>query len=159
MLVTITRVTQDFTKSGAEYLKVKGVTGDGKETTKSVFDNLKDKWPLLKEHATLDFKMEKKGQFWNVTNITPAGEVIKSTPSEPTPAGVQKAYETAKKELDTMSKDDWDARDKRTRKSIERQTAGNLGVKCVELSGVKEGITKKAITSAKDWEKYFETGE
>jgi len=71
MLVTIQTIEQAFTKSGAEYYKVKGVTGDGKETTKSVFDNLKEAWPLLKENATLDFTMEKKGQFWNVTEIKP----------------------------------------------------------------------------------------
>jgi len=69
MLVTITKVEQNFTKNGAEYQKVTGVTDSGQETTKSIFDNLKDKWPLLQEHATLELKLEKKGQFWNVIGL------------------------------------------------------------------------------------------
>ena len=71
MLVTIQSVSQEFTKTGSEYRKVVGVTGDGKPTTKSVFDNLKSKWELLKENATLEFTMVKQGQFWNVADIKP----------------------------------------------------------------------------------------
>lgn len=69
MIINITTVEQAFTKDGAEYRKVKGIS-DGREVTKSVFDNHKDKWELLKENATLDFKMVKKGQFWNVEDIS-----------------------------------------------------------------------------------------
>jgi len=69
MIVTITEVSTEFTKNGAEYRKVKGITSDGKETTKSVFDSLEDKWNLLQENRTLEFKVEKKGQFWNVVDI------------------------------------------------------------------------------------------
>lgn len=71
MIVTISQISQEFTKNGAEYRKITGATGDGKETTKSIFDNLQDKWGLLKEGATLNFKMVKKGQFWNVEDINP----------------------------------------------------------------------------------------
>ena len=74
MILTITSVSQEFTKNGAEYQKVTGTTASGGETTKSVFDNLKMAWPLLKEGATLEFKMVQKGQFWNVINIKPANE-------------------------------------------------------------------------------------
>ena len=69
MIVTITHVEQAFTKNGDEYVKVMGITGDGRETTKSVFNQLKDKWGMLQENATLDFKMVKKGQFWNIEDI------------------------------------------------------------------------------------------
>jgi hypothetical protein len=72
MIVVIQSVEQEFTKNGAEYRKVTGVDGNGKQTTKNVFDNLQDKWGLLQENATLEFKMEKKGQFWNVADITPS---------------------------------------------------------------------------------------
>ena len=81
MIITITELTQEFTKSGAEYVKAKGVTQDGQESTKSIFNNLKDSWPLLEVGATLDFTMEKKGQFWNVTAINPAGEKPAIKPS------------------------------------------------------------------------------
>ena len=69
MIITITHVEQAFTKNGDEYRKVVGITGDGRETTKSVFNQLKDKWGMLQENATLDFKMVKKGQFWNIEDI------------------------------------------------------------------------------------------
>ncbi len=69
MIVTITEVTQEFTKTGEEYKKVKGTTADGKETTKSIFNHMKSYWELLVPGAMLDFTMEKRGQFWNVTDI------------------------------------------------------------------------------------------
>lgn len=73
MIVTITKVSQEFTKNGDEYRKVTGATSDNKggtrETTKSIFNQLKDKWGLLVEGKTLEFTMEQKGQFWNVVDI------------------------------------------------------------------------------------------
>jgi len=71
MLVTITGIEESFTKNGVEYLKVTGVTDKQQEVTKSVFDNLKDKWESLVVDSTVEFKMEKKGQFWNVVDIIP----------------------------------------------------------------------------------------
>uniref|UniRef100_A0A6M3LYL4 Uncharacterized protein n=1 Tax=viral metagenome TaxID=1070528 RepID=A0A6M3LYL4_9ZZZZ len=85
MIVTIQEVTDEFTKSGAPYKKVKGVTGDGRETTKSVFDNLEEKWELLKEGATLQFHVEKKGQFWKVTDIEPVTAPPPTEPGKPLP--------------------------------------------------------------------------
>lgn len=72
MIVTIQTVSQEFTKDGAEYYKVIGVTEKGEQTTKLVFSNLEDKWAMLQENATLEFKLLKKGQFWNVVDILPA---------------------------------------------------------------------------------------
>lgn len=74
MIITVTELTQEFTKSGAEYVKVKGTTPDGQESTKSIFSNLKDSWTLLEVGATLDFSMEKKGDFWNVVAIKSVGQ-------------------------------------------------------------------------------------
>lgn len=74
MLLTITKVTQEFTKTGAEYRKIIGTTDDSQETTKSVFDNLKFLWPLLVEGKEIELKLVKKGQFWNVINIKNADE-------------------------------------------------------------------------------------
>jgi len=82
MIVTITDVTQEFAKNGSEYLKIKGTTPDGKETTKSIFDSLADSWSLLKEGAVIDFEMEKKGQFWNVIGISPV-DTTKPSPDAP----------------------------------------------------------------------------
>ena len=82
MIVTIKEVTQEFTTKGAEYKKVMGYDGTGKQVTKNVFDNLSSKWPLLQEEKTLEFVMEKKGQFWNVTDIKEMGTL---PPQEPKP--------------------------------------------------------------------------
>ena len=91
MIITVTELTQEFTKSGAEYVRVKGVTQDGQESTKSIFSNLKDSWDLLVKGATLDFTMEKKGQFWNVIAIKPVGqqaaEKAAPQPAKPTQPG------------------------------------------------------------------------
>ncbi len=89
MIITITQVIQEFTKNGAEYLKVKGTTADGKEITKSVFDNLEESWELLQEGATLDFKLEKKGQFWNVAGISEIGEPASPQKRNTTPSRVE----------------------------------------------------------------------
>lgn len=70
MIITITKVEQAFTSNGAEYKKVTGISDKGQETTKAVFDNLKEKWPLLQEGKTLGFQMVKRGQFWNVADIS-----------------------------------------------------------------------------------------
>lgn len=146
MIITITEVTQEFAKNGAEYMKVKGTTQDGKEVTKSIFDNLQASWPLLEEGTTLDFKMEKKGQFWNVIEISAAKE---PQPEEATAALPSKAEVQ-------MSKDDWAEKDRITRKSIERQKSLDLAIKVVELLGIKTGITEKAIATAKIFELYLE---
>jgi len=80
MIITITEVSQEFTKDGAEYQKVTGINASNNSvTTKSIFDNLEDKWSLLEEGARLDFKLKKKGQFWNVDDISPVGESVQNT--------------------------------------------------------------------------------
>ena len=75
MIITITKVETAVASNGNEYMKVTGTAsnreGVVRETTKNVLDNLKDKWPLLIENVTLDFKMEQKGKFWNVIGISP----------------------------------------------------------------------------------------
>ena len=86
MILTIQSISQEFTKNGDEYYKVTGVSDSGQQTTKSVFNNLQDKWGLLQENATLEFKLEKKGQFWNVIDILPApGLPEPAVPIQPPP--------------------------------------------------------------------------
>jgi len=82
MIITITDVESAFTKNGDEFKKVKGVTDKGQETTKSIFNNLQNKWGLLEENATIDLKLEKKGQFWNVVDVLPCEF---PEPQEPVP--------------------------------------------------------------------------
>jgi len=70
VIATVVSVAEEFTQKGAPYKKVTVVDGTGKQTTKNIFSQLEDKWDLLEDGKTLDFKMEKKGQFWNVVDIT-----------------------------------------------------------------------------------------
>ena len=74
MILTLTGVTQEFTKTGAEARKITGTKDDGNEITKWVFDNMKMAWPLLVEGNKVELKMVQKGQFWNITNIKKADE-------------------------------------------------------------------------------------
>jgi len=71
MIIKITEVTSEYTSKGSEYLKVKGITPDNNEVTKSVFDNLKDFWDLLEVGNSVDFTLEQKGKYWNVVGIKP----------------------------------------------------------------------------------------
>ena len=43
MIATVISVSEEFTKNGAPYKKVVVTDGEGKQTTKSVFNNLEDK--------------------------------------------------------------------------------------------------------------------
>lgn len=73
MHLLITNIAQDFTKNGDEYKKVTGTNvTTGQETTKSIFNNLEDKWSLLEVNKIVELKMEKRGQFWNTIDILPA---------------------------------------------------------------------------------------
>ena len=74
MKLTLTKVSQEFTKNGAECRKITGTDADGKETTKFIFDNLKFAWGLLVEGKEIELKLVQKGQFWNVINMKPANE-------------------------------------------------------------------------------------
>jgi len=71
MKLLITKTEQAFTNKGAEYLKITGVDENNRETTKSVFDNLKGKWSLLVEGNTVELKLKKVGQYWNIEDILP----------------------------------------------------------------------------------------
>lgn len=103
MILTITEVTQEFTKNGAEYRKVTGTTEEG-ETTKSVFDNLKFLWPLLVEGKEIELKLVKKGQFWNVINLKPADEPWPEETGMVKPGEVAKPVAHAEKATEPATK-------------------------------------------------------
>ena len=84
MIVTITKVEKVVGDYG-EYVKVTGVDGNGKETFKNVSSKFTDKWELLKEHATIDFKMVKKDNKWAIADIIPIGEQIHAAEPPPPP--------------------------------------------------------------------------
>ena len=85
MILVIQTVSQEFTKNGAEYRKITGVTDKGQQTTKSVFNNLEAKWEMLRENATVELKLEQKGQFWNVVDILPVSVPEERPPIKPEP--------------------------------------------------------------------------
>jgi len=169
---TVSSIEQAFTSSGAEYKKLKVTDENGKETTKTVFDNLQDKWPLLTEGAYLDFKMEKRGQFWNVIDISPinvtplidpqlnqdiSDEIQANLKKENEPPLVTEAKKL-NKEAGEMSKTDWAIKDALTRKSIERQKSLDKAVDCFGPTP-NEYPVEDIITQAQRFERYIETGK
>ena len=83
MIITITEVTQRVASNGKDYLVVKGSNPEGKEKTYKVFDNLIEGWSLLVEGAAIDFTLEKKGDYWNVTGFKPAEGKPTAQPPKP----------------------------------------------------------------------------
>ncbi len=75
MIITIKSVTEESGDYG-DYRKVIGVDGDGKEITKNVGDRWKDKWGLLQENATVNFKMIQKNNKWVINDIIPVGDEL-----------------------------------------------------------------------------------
>lgn len=166
MIVTI--VSSEI-KQGAkgDYLYIKYIDHkDNSEHAKAIFNTLKAKWGLISYGAILELKQDAK---YNVTDIIPGSENLKE-PVKPEPAPldkdtqeeIKKAYEEAtqktsqsKSTSDKMSKDDWDEKDKRTRKSIERQKALELSVNYSPDNYTLEDMIK----SAKRFEKYLEIGD
>jgi putative heme degradation protein len=157
MKATVVSTEQAFTGQGAEYLKVKVTDTEGRETTKAVFDNLKEKWPLITEGAYLEFKMVKKGSFWNVADVLPIETEALITPPEEPPIITE-----AKKlddEVGPMTKNDWAIKDALTRKSIERQKALEMATQAfAEFAGDTEAV-KKVIEIAKIYERWIELGK
>ncbi len=92
-------------------------------------------------HPILDEEGEATGEWCNESKEAPEPEAKQVTPKA------------------DMTKNDWAEKDRITRKSIERQKSLDLGVRVCELSGIKTGITEKAITTARAFEAYLETGK
>ena len=71
-----------------EYLYIKYKTENGRESGKTVFPQLKDKWPLCQQGATLDLKL---GKDYNVIDIMPITAEKGTTPVPDTPKIVREA--------------------------------------------------------------------
>lgn len=159
MIARITNIEQAFAKTGAEYRKVTVVDENGKETTKSVFDNLSDRWPMIDEglNKFFDWKMVKKGQFWNVADIKP----LELPPAQPS-SNVLPEHQAVIEEAisgDKMTKEDWPAKDRVTRKSIERQKALDLSVQwCIAKLSNEDVKTTHILSVAELFESYLEKG-
>lgn len=144
MIITITKIEQEFTKNGAEYRKITGVTDKGQQTTKSVFNNLEAKWEYLQENATVELKLEQKGQFWNVIDILPVLTPEPTTPipqegqiDEPTDEELDKVIAQDKRVVDAISHPiDWRTHD------IHKQVALKVSADLVSHGMVKLGELK-----------------
>jgi len=89
MIVTITmREIREGAKG--DYLYIKYVTSKGKESGKAVFNQLKDKWEMCQENATVDLKLDER---YNVIDIQSVSEQLPepqvSTPESETPPSSQ----------------------------------------------------------------------
>jgi hypothetical protein len=67
-------------------------------------------------NLNVEIEKEKKGQYWNIKNV-------KLVASSETVKEIEKQGGKLVSVEDKMTKEDWDAKDLRTRKSIERQKA------------------------------------
>jgi len=159
MLITVNKTEQAFTQNGAEYLKVHGVDPEGKEVTKSIFDSLKAAWPILEKGLgqTFEFKMVKKGQFWNVQNVIPYQPNQQPQTSPVQDSSLVKEAQKVGVKTDIMTKEEWAEKDKTTRKSIERQKSLELAVEMAKIKTTDD--SKKVIATAKIFENYLEKGE
>jgi len=83
--------------------------------------------------------------------LVEAAKSMGAVPVEPAPQAPQ-----PKSAPDKMSKDDWDEKDRRTRKSIERQTSLNAAVELAKSSIIKPD---QIILSAIKFATYLEKGE
>jgi len=75
MILTI-KTVEEIDGDYGRYLKVSGVDGKGKENTKNVGEKFEDKWGLLKENATVEFKMIQKDSKWYIDDIMPIKESL-----------------------------------------------------------------------------------
>ncbi len=107
-------------------------------------------------HPIVDAEGKDTGQWCNMPEGETPTEVQRTQP----PTKVEKVYKEAKiPKSSAMSSEDWERKDAKTRKSIERQTALNNAVELVKLLKPSEHLTKITIDTAKRFEKYIETGE
>lgn len=137
MIFTIKESQEAFTAKDVKYLKVTGVNDKGEVSTKNIFNNLEDKWGLLIADNTVDFKMEKKGNYWNVVDIQAAGALVNEAVKA---GGVVESVKPSKYKADP---------DKTA--SIERQVALKEAVKLcigdkIELAKISDYAKKFA-----DW--------
>lgn len=105
-------------------------------------------------NLNVEIEKEKKGQYWNIKSV-------KLVASSETVKEIEKQGGKLISVEDKMTKEDWDAKDQRTRKSIERQKALEIAeIWCGEF--IKTGTpvkTEELIKVAQRFEKYLETGE
>ena len=69
MRITISSV-EHITGDYGEYIKVTGIDDKGKEVFKNASEKFRDKWDLLKEGNSVDFKMVQRNNKWQVGDIT-----------------------------------------------------------------------------------------
>lgn len=154
MLFTIKTIQNETTKKGDPYLKLTGVDGNGKETTKLVFNNLQEKWALLKENATVKLTMTQtmyngKAQ-WNVTDISPIAPDIEALPKQeakPVPEGMPPKEDIPKEGTQIPKVEPPPTRDAHIEKQVALKEVGEL-YRAGFLSG--ESPHEKAL---KNW--YF----
>jgi len=131
---------------------------DNSEHRKAIFATLKPKWGLIVDGTTLELKQDAR---YNVTDILPIEIETQPVSHEPYPEESKLVAEAVKMGAEVieekMTKGDWDEKDRRTRKSIERQKSLELAVEVAKIKG--SDTTEKIIATSKLFEKYLETGE
>ena len=156
---SVTELEWAESSKGIKYLKTTIKGDDEKDNHFNVFDpDIQKTLSEAREQGFwVNYKIDKKGNFWNITEAKKTGDILedileKKISSQPIPKipTLQKEYTPG--EMTPK----WAEKDRITRKSIERQTSLNAAV---ELA--KGGIIKpdQVLPSARKFEEYLEGKE
>ena len=138
-VITVESIEQKTGKKGA-YLTVHG--SDGKNY--NIFDN--KLFDVFEINRAIKLSGETNGSFFNTKNAEPVGELLNKLVTE----------KNAKVASIEMTKNDWQEKDRTTRKSIERQKSLEMALKALEVGATDlDGVIPTAIR----FELYLETGE
>jgi hypothetical protein len=138
-IITVESIEQKTGKKGA-YLTVHG--SDGKNY--NIFDN--KLFDIFEVNKAIKLSGETNGAFFNTKNAEPVGELINKM--------IEKGGKVTS--VEPMTKEDWQEKDRITRKSIERQKSLEMALKALEVGAID---ADKVIPTAKRFEQYLGTGE
>lgn len=160
-MIVLVKERNEIIRGTYTNLEVKGINqATQKETRQELYSTLSEKWDLIEVGKMIELVMEDKGTpgkpKWQVVDVkavagTPVAKAEVKTPVVGM-AGVKDEPENEK-----MTKEDWDKRERKTRKSIERQKSLELAVELAKIKGTDD--TAKVIVTAARFEKYLDTGE
>lgn len=139
-IITVTSIEPKNGTRG-EYLTVRA--SDGKSY--NIFDG--KLFDVFEEGRAVRLSGDMNGKYFNTKNAEPVGELINKM--------IDKGAKVTSVE-EKMTKEDWQEKDRTTRKSIERQKSLEMALKALEVGATDlDGVIPTAIR----FELYLETGE
>ena len=138
-VITVESITQKNGTKG-DYLSIGG--SDGK--TYNIFNE--KLFGIFELNKAVKLSGEMNGKYFNTKNAEPVGELINKM--------IEKGGKVTS--VEPMTKEDWQEKERITRKSIERQKSLEMALKALEVGATDlDGVIPTAIR----FELYLETGE